>query len=343
MNTFSKWSFGLLLGLAFAVSGTDVRCAEATSTTASNASTSEVSEAEAREIVIIFLDEARNKKILPISPRMKKLPDKLKLKEMFTFVRDPNPDVRDSVLASALFIAKEGDSASVRSEAVEKLLRAAQAGLPVKLYRLKEVQPASFSAVSQRLIYQIFQRNKTHPTLVELIGLARVQAAKPELQQFAAALEVVVQQKEEQGQKKETQSESNIIEPDSQIYERSQLLQYWWALSCLGDDDAAEKLVNYRKSHLEHSAFSEIASTRHPIAIKALMKFVFSDVQMLLDEEYQWTVALSAAMALAEVVEGFPAPFFTDENGASIGSYDAYVEVARKWVREHGKSFKIKM
>ena len=73
------------------------------------------------------------------------------------------------------------------------------------------------------------------------------------------------------------------------------------------------------------------------------MEYVFSDVTIVFDEEYQLTVALSAAMALAEVVEGFPAPFFTDENGASIGSYDAYVELARKWVREHGKSFKIKM
>lgn len=290
-----------------------------------------VSDEEARNTMARYMDEVRNRNFTAgRRDEMRKLSKSVKYREALAYIRNRDPRVQETALAFIISTAIDGETAQLRSQAVEKFLRTQEANLPYdQLEPLLEVRSSNFSATSQRLLYKLFLRgtnrnnNRANRAYIRLLGLAQVQEAKSELQRLAASLEVDTNPQE--------------------VSERSvNLINSWWALSSLGDDVAADKLIAHIKAQTDEYErgylIRDFASTRNRKVIKALMSYVFSDFVMPADDDIAgFSRAFSTAEELFKIVEGFPIPSYSED------SPNAYLQVARKWIQEHRDDFRIKL
>jgi hypothetical protein len=213
--------------------------------------------------VAAHMEQRRNDKynVPDFTPEMKANLG-LVIAALWKYVGDPSENVRVELIGRASAIASNDNiQPSVRREAVELVLAALESEpFPALVSntvdnKLMSLPPSSFS----RRAREIVKRGDESPSMIRLIGVANVEALRPQLQEWAAV----------------------PFTSESALYTHSKSWSARWALAAMGDEDALKRLIMHLEAapNVSESAnlLKWLAYTRQMKAVETLVRYLYSE------------------------------------------------------------------
>ncbi len=289
-------------------------------------------EADVESDVAAFMEFLRTHKydVPPSTADMKAQPEAV-VAAMWKYIGDPSENVRSAVFRAATGYARsENLNFRARQEAVELALTAFESepfpALTANVAEKLAMLPRSlFSRRAKEIITRLMSRDVVVPEVVSLVGVAGVDTlqANRRLQEIMAA--------------EENTPIATIPTERAKKRHRANLAAKKtarWALASIGDETAIQELIAAADAAPDALArlgpFHNLAYTRQPKAIAALVRYVFSEERLppLVGAGPGEKLAHRAIYYLAQVVEGFP-------KQALEGTEEA-LAAARQWLTQQG-------
>ncbi len=300
--------------------------------TALSALTAAPALADVEADVAAYMEFIRTHKYdVPESTPDMKAQDAAVVAALWKYIGDPSENVRVSLFGKAeTYASLDNVERKVRQEAVELMLSAFEVEpFPALISNVAEklaMLPRSlFSRRAKEIITRLMSRDVIVPEVVRLVGVAGVDT----LQANRRLREIM--------EAEENTPIATIPTERAKKRHRANLAAKKtarWALASMGDETAIQELIAAADAAPEAldrlGPFHNLAYTRQPKAIAALVRYVFSEERLppLMGTAPGEKLAHRAIYYLAQVVEGFP-------KQALEGTEEALAE-ARQWLTQQG-------
>jgi hypothetical protein len=217
--------------------------------------------------VAAHMEQRRNDKynVPDFTPEMKANLG-LVIAALWKYVGDPSENVRVELIGRAAAMASNNTvQLSVRREAVELVLAALESEpFPALVSntidnKLMSLPPSSFSRRAGESIQRMVKRGDESPSVIRLVGVANVEALRPQLQEWAVG----------------------PFAFESALYTHSRSWSARWALAAMGDEDALKRLIMHLEAapNVSESAnlLKWLAYTRQMKAVETLVRYLYSE------------------------------------------------------------------